>query len=121
MIDPALIRKIGFRVREDRGRLLENIVLLHLKMQGQDIYFHKDQKECDFIVRENNQIVQAIQVTSHLSDEEVKRREIGGLVEAMSVYGLTEGLILTENEQDTFEVDNFQIRVIPIWKWLLDR
>lgn len=120
MIDPALIRKVGFRISGDKGRLLENIVFLHFKMQGQEVYFHKDQKECDFIIRENNQIVQAVQVASHLSDEEVKRREIDGLVEAMTAYGLTEGLILTENEQDTLEVDNYQIKVVPIWKWLLD-
>ena len=84
MIDPALIRITGFRVSEDRGRLLENIVFLHLRMQKKEIYFHKDKKECDFIIREGNQIIQAIQVTTTLSDEEVKNREINGLIEAMS-------------------------------------
>lgn len=119
MIDPALIRITGFRVSEDRGRILENIVFLHLRMQKKDIYFHKDKKECDFIIREGNQIVQAIQVTTTLSNEEIKNREINGLVEAMSLYNLSEGLILTENEQDRIEVDGFLIVIIPIWKWLL--
>ena len=119
MIDPALIRITGFRVSEDKGRLLENIVFLHLKNLGWEIYFHKDQKECDFVLREGNRIVKAIQVTTHLSDEEVKKREISGLVEAMKAYNLKEGLILTDNEQDKIEVDGFQIIVIPIWKWLL--
>jgi len=119
MIDPALIRTTGFRVSEDRGRLLENIVFLHLKMQNKEIYFHKDKKECDFILREGNQIVQAIQVTTNLSDEEVKNREINGLVEAISSYNLQEGLILTENEQASMEVNGFLITIIPIWKWLL--
>lgn len=119
MIDPALIRTTGFRVSEDRGRLLENIVFLHLKMQKKEIYFHKDKKECDFIVREGNQIIQAIQVTTTLSDVAVKDREINGLIEAMSLYNLREGLILTENEQDTIVVNGFLIAIIPIWKWLL--
>jgi len=119
MIDPAIIRTIGFRVSEDRGRLLENIVFLHLKTLGKEIYFHKDQQECDFVLREGNRIVEAIQVTAHLSDEEVKKREISGLVEAMKAYNLQEGVILTENKQDTMKVDGFQIIVIPIWKWLL--
>ncbi len=119
MIDSALIHTIGFRVSEDRGRLLENIVFLHLRMQRKEIYFHKDKKECDFIIRESNQIIQAIQVTTTLSDEEVKDREINGLIEAMSLYNLREGLILTENEQDTIEVSGFLITIIPIWKWLL--
>lgn len=52
MIDSALIRMSGFRVSEDRGRLLENGVFLHLRMQSKEIYFHKEKKECDFVVRE---------------------------------------------------------------------
>ena len=104
---------------EDRGRLLENVVFLHLRMRMKEIYFHKDKKECDFVVREGNRIVQAIQVTTSLSNPEVKKREIEGLMEAMRTYDLQEGIILTENEQDTIEMDGFQISVMPIWKWLL--
>ena len=119
MIDPALIRITGFRISEDRGRLLENIVFLHLKMQMKDIYFHKEKKECDFVLREGNQIVQAIQVTTNLSEPEVRKREIEGLTEAMNTYHLREGIILTENEQQTIEMEGRLISVIPIWKWLL--
>ena len=119
MIDPALIRTVGFRVSEDRGRLLENVVFLHLRMQMKEIYFHKDKKECDFVLREGNRIVQAIQVTTSLSNPEVKTREIEGLMEAMKTYDLREGIILTENEHDTIETDGFRIAVMPIWKWLL--
>lgn len=119
MIDPALIRTTGFRVSEDRGRLLENIVFLQLKMQKKEFYFHKDKKECDFIIREGNQIIQAIQVATTLFNEEVKNREINGLIEAMTLYNLREGLILTENEQSTLEVNGFLIAIVPIWKWLL--
>lgn len=120
MIDPALIRTVGFRVSEDKGRILENIVFLHLKMQGHEIYFHKDQKECDFVIRKNNQIINAIQVASNLLDEKVRNREIDGLLEAMEAYGLKEGLIITENEQSILEIEKFQIKIVPIWKWLLD-
>lgn len=120
MIDHALIRTVGFRISEDKGRLLENIVFLNLKMLGYEIYFHKDQKECDFVIRKNNQIIQAIQVTTTLSDEKTKEREIDGLIEAMNIYGLKEGLILTENEQSYLEIKKFKIKIIPIWKWLLD-
>jgi len=120
MIDPAMIRTIGFRVSEDKGRLLENVVFLHLKMQGQEIYFHKNKKECDFIIRKNNKIIQAIQVTLNLSDEKVKNREIDGLIDAMSTYGLQEGFIITENEERTLKTKEFLIKIIPIWKWLLN-
>ncbi len=88
-------------------------------MQRKEIYFHKDKKECDFILREGNQIIQAIQVATNLSEEGVKNREINGLTEAMSLYNLKEGIILTENEQERIEVDGFLIIIMPIWKWLL--
>ncbi|WP_194847499.1 ATP-binding protein [Candidatus Neptunochlamydia vexilliferae] len=120
MIDPALIRTIGFRVSKDRGRLLENIVFLHLKMLGLEVYFHKEKKECDFITRKENRITQAIQVSASLSDEKVKNRELEGLMEAMNAYGLKEGLIITENEQNTLDINSFTVKVIPIWKWLLE-
>src|SRR3990167_7174292 len=119
MIDPALIRTTGFRVSEDRGRLLENVVFLHLRMQTEEIYFHKEKKECDFLVRKGNRIVHAIQVTMSLLSPEVKKREIEGLMEAMRAYGLQEGMILTENEQDIIEMEEGRILVMPIWKWLL--
>lgn len=119
MIDPAIIRITGFRISEDRGRLLENIVFLHLKMKNKEIYFHKHTKECDFIIREGNQIIQAIQVTTSLSDEEVKNREFNGLIEAMNLYNLKEGFILTENEQGSTKINGYSIIILPIWKWLL--
>lgn len=119
MIDPALIQTIGFRVSENRGRLLENIVFLELKMKGKDLYFHKDKKECDFLIRDKNQITQAIQVAISIKDEKVKKRELEGLIEALKTYQLKEGLILTENENESFEIEGFRIQVQPLWGWLL--
>lgn len=119
MIDSALIQATGFRVSEDRRRLLENVVFLHLRTKTKEIYFHKDKRECNFVLREGNRIVRAIQVTTSLSNAEVKKREIEGLIEAMKTYDLQEGIILTETESDTIEIDKLRISVIPIWKWLL--
>lgn len=119
MIDPAIIRLIGFRTSEDRGRMHENIVFLHLKAQGKEIFFHKEQKECDFITRIGNRIVEAIQVTSNLGDPKVRKREQEGLLEAMNTYNLDKGLILTENEEEALQIEGRNIQVLPIWKWLL--
>ncbi|MDN3504038.1 MAG: ATP-binding protein [Rhabdochlamydiaceae bacterium] len=119
MIDPALIRIAGFRVSEDRGRLLENIVFLHLKRKTKEIYFHKEKKECDFILREGNQITEAIQVTTSLSDPSVRKREFAGLLEAMESYNLKKGIILTEDEEENLNEKEYSIRIIPIHKWLL--
>ena len=38
----------------------------------------------------------------------------------MDNYHLKEGLILTENEQETIKTNKHKIKVVPIWKWLID-
>ena len=119
MIDPALIRVIGFRVSQDKGRLLENLVFLNLKAQGKDLFFHKRVKECDFIVREGNRVVGAFQVALSLTDTRTRQREIDGLVEAMEDYGLAEGWIITENESENIKYANFSINVVPAWRFFL--
>lgn len=121
-IDHVLAKVVGFRTSGDHGRMLENIVFLELKRRKYDIYYYKDTKECDFILRDGMQTVQAIQVCTELYDPFTKQREILGLVEAMDKFSLSEGLIITENEEynETVEIKNkkYEIVVKPIWKWL---
>ena len=114
-IDQALAEKVGFRTSEDQGRILENIVFLELKRRKYDIYFHRINKECDFLIKQQHKITQAIQVSTHLNNNETKLREFSGLKEAMDTHQLKSGLILTEDTE--FQEDN--ISVMPIWKWLL--
>lgn len=120
IIDTGFANSISFKFSEDCGRLLENIVFLELKRNGLEIYYHRQKKECDFIIKEGLDIIQAIQVTKSLSDINTNKREIDGLIEAMKVHDLKEGLILTDDEDNEFSQDGFKIVVKPIWKWLLE-
>ncbi len=118
-IDTGMAKVIGFKVSEDAGRLLENLVFLELKRQNHEIFFHKQKKECDFILRKGNKIINAIQVTYSL--EKNKEREIDGLIEALKRYNLKEGLILTMHEETEFIKDNKKIHVKPVWKWMIEK
>jgi predicted AAA+ superfamily ATPase len=122
-IDQALAKTVGFRISEDSGRLLENIVFLELKRRYQEIYFHKANKECDFLVRQNGRISIVMQVCLQLSNPETKRREIAGLTEALELYDLKTGYIITEDEENTetitYKNKKYTIQIMPIWKWLL--
>ena len=40
-------------------------------------------------------------------------------MEAMNVYGLTEGYILTMEEKEELEIDGKQVHVLPTWEWML--
>ncbi|MFO8001981.1 MAG: ATP-binding protein [Marinilabilia sp.] len=118
-IDIGLVRELGFHHSEDRGRLLENLVFIELKRRGYEIYYHHSHHECDFIIRTGNKITEAIQVCWSLSDSSTNKREIDGLLDAMKCYGMNEGVIITEDEEDVFVKDHFKIVIKPAWKWLL--
>ena len=121
-IDHVIAKIAGFRISEDHGRMLENIVFLELKRRNYNIYYYKDNKECDFILRRGMKTLQVIQVCTELYDLETKAREVHGLIEAMDKFSLAKGLIITENEEyiETIEHKNkkYLIEVKPIWKWL---
>lgn len=102
---------------EDKGRTLENIVFLNLRRKYKDIFYFQMENECDFVIKERAKITQAIQVCYDLTDEN-KDRELDGLLKALSEFKLTEGLILTYNQEDELKVSNKTIKVRPVWKWL---
>lgn len=122
--DTGLANAVSFRFSEDQGRILETTVHNELKRQGKEIYFHKQKYECDFLIKKEFHITHAIQVAKTLQDPEVKQREIRGLLEAMRTHHLKEGLILTMDEEtkETIEEEGETkvIRILPIWKWLLE-
>lgn len=123
-VDHVLAKQIGFRMSQDRGRLLENVVFMELKRRYKEIYFHSQRKECDFLVREQGAIIAAYQVCLTLEDEKTWIREKDGLIEAMQTYHLSEGYILTENEYReeiiSHEEISYKVIVLPITEWLLN-
>lgn len=117
-IDNALIKLNSFSVSFDRGRLLENLVFLELRRNQREVYYHSEKKECDFVIKKGDRITQAIQVCYLLNDEN-KLKEINGLLEAMELYKLKEGLLLTNNQEDVLEINDKKIILKPVWKWLI--
>jgi hypothetical protein len=93
---------------------------LELKRRGKEIYFYKDSKECDFLIKEKNKITEAIQVSYEISSEETETREEEGLFEAMKRFKLKEGLILTQSEEKEKEIEGLKIFYLPMWKWMLE-
>lgn len=114
-IDSGLGKAISASYSEDLGRILENLVFLHLRRKYKEIFYYKGQAECDFVIKERGQITQAIQVCYSLSSTNLDR-ELGGLKEAMKKFHLKEGLLITLDGKDKFE----NIAVVPVWKWMID-
>jgi uncharacterized protein len=118
-IDNSLAIHLGFNFSENSGRLLENLVFIELKRRNLEIYFHKEKKECDFLIKNGLDIVQAIQVCYDLTLEN-KQRELDGLLEALNSYNLKEGLLLTYDEEEEVTIKNKKISILPVWKWLIN-
>jgi uncharacterized protein len=118
-IDTGLRNAVAFRFSEDKGRLLENLVLIELLRRGKTVYFFKNPKECDFITEDKGKITGAVQVCYDLSREN-RDRELGGLLGAMTAHHLADGTILTYHQEETLPLGNATIHVLPVWKWLLE-
>lgn len=119
-IDTGLASAVSFRFSEDKGRILENCVLLHLLRQESEIFYYKtrNKKEVDFLVKRNKHL-ELIQVCAGLDDEKTAKREIDSLKEAMDELNLKEGIILTEGEEKTLTSQKSKIYIKSLSRWLL--
>lgn len=116
-IDQGLVNFSSVSGSPDRGRLLENTVYLQLRRSGYEVWYFKGRKECDFICREEKNRYSAIQVSWEVGASNEKR-EIEGLLEAMEYLNLSEGTVITFDQEDTLVREGKTIRLIPGHTWL---
>ncbi len=119
-IDNGLSNSNSASFSKDKGRMLENIVFLHLRRMYKEIFYFKEEKECDFVIKEKEKITKAIQVCFEFNEMN-KSREIGGLLLAFNKFNLKEGIILTNDQEDEFMIEGKKIILKPVWKWILEK
>lgn len=122
-IDTGMANAVGFKFTENTGMMMENLVALELIRGGSEIYYWKDpqQREVDFVIKEGLRVKQLLQVCWDPTEEETKKREIGGLVKAMEEFKLNNGLVLTGDYEGEETVKKKRIVYKPLWKWLLEK
>jgi predicted AAA+ superfamily ATPase len=116
-LDNGIATIISLSFSEDSGRKLENLVYQHLRRQGKELSYFKGKKECDFVVRSHDQTIRLIQVCYELTMDN-KDREINGLLKAMDFFELKEGMIVTFDQQDDFQLNDKVIKVVPAHAFL---
>jgi predicted AAA+ superfamily ATPase len=109
-IDSGFIQANTISRSSDSGRLLENLVYLHLRQQTIELFYFREKGECDFVVMEKGVCKKVIQVCEQLHSEN-KLREITGLKEAVNFFGLEEGFIYTLDQEDEFVIEGKKIIV----------
>jgi len=102
---------LNFSFSSNLGTLLENLVFTELVKAGYEIYFYKNDFECDFVIKTLDGL-EGIQVCYELNDQN-RKREFGGLQKLSKQFSLTKQTIITYNQEETSDV----ISVIPFWKY----
>lgn len=116
-IDQGLVHFSSLSGSSDSGRLLENAVFLKMKREGKGIWYFRGKRECDFVCKTAGGQMQAVQVTWQVSSGNEKR-ETEGLLEAMDRLNLSEGTIITFDQEDLLRKEDKIIRLVPVWKWM---
>ena len=98
--------------------LLENIVAISLKKKyEEELYFYQQNIEVDFYIPTAKL---AVQVSYSLKEESTRKRETDALLKIAETQAVETLLVITYDEEETIQKNGMEIKVIPIWKWLLD-
>lgn len=122
-VDLGLVNLLSMQASQDIGRVMENVVAIELFRKralnpALELYYWRNQKyEVDFVVRDRTRIKQLIQVTYASAKDEIKRREIRGLVKASEELKCKDLLVITWDYEDKDK----EINYVPLWKWLLEK
>ena len=125
IVDNGFLSSSAFQISENKGRLLENLVLLEFIRRkyeiGKNLFYYRNQsdKEVDFVVRENNVVQQLVQVCWDMSNPKTQKREIGSLMACAKDFPNGELFVITWNEQKEIIMKGKIIHIIPYYKWCL--
>ncbi|MDP7078951.1 MAG: ATP-binding protein [Candidatus Undinarchaeales archaeon] len=112
-IDNGLRNAVSFRFSGDKGKLAENLVLVELRRRDKDVYYWKGKGEVDFIIKNRDRTLSALNVTY---TDTVSEREVNALMEFSERFERTRDMIiLTRN----LERKEGGISFVPLWIWLL--
>ncbi|HLP47633.1 MAG TPA: ATP-binding protein [Candidatus Kapabacteria bacterium] len=118
-IDTGYIRVKGLSSSRDTGLLMENLAAVELKRRGCEFYYYllKERNEIDFVIRENRQITEVIQVT--YDKDGIRDREETMGFETARELGAEKLTVITWYHEDEETKSGIRVHYIPLWKWLL--
>lgn len=116
VIDNGLLSAIDFNLSENKGKLLENAVAIEFLKYEKELFYFKEDYECDFIVKDYQEI-KAIQVCWTIKDTFTRKRELRGLYYACKTLNILEGTIITFDEEQVIEHENIKVSIIPFYKY----
>ncbi len=106
-IDNGFVNYFGFKVSQDKGRMMENCVAIQLFRNSNEdprikLFYWKSKigEEVDFVIKDRLRIKQLIQVCHDISDLDTKKRELRSLIKASKELKCNNLLIITEDKKE---------------------
>jgi hypothetical protein len=122
-VDPGLASAVSFRASGDVGHLLETAVYLELRRRGRSLAYVATRSgyEVDFLTEDSLGSRELVQVCANLEDPATRQRELRALEEGMQEASCEVATLVTLREEGSAETGGRQVRIVPAWRWLLER
>ena len=128
-IDTGLSNAVGFGFSANTGKLLENQVFLALRRQTKEIYYYatpggyernspSSRMGVDFYLPEKRQL---IQVAHNLENTATREREVRALSDALTGLKVESALILSDANENSFEISGVPVEIRSVAEWLLSQ
>jgi len=114
VVDNGLRNFNVINVRPDLGQRAENAAYMELKRNRAAIHYWKGKQEIDFAILNPSLSLLNVSYTDALPE-----REVSGILEGLSEFGLSRGTILTRNMFEIIQRDGKEIECVPLWAWLI--
>ncbi|OGV73519.1 MAG: hypothetical protein A3K19_17040 [Lentisphaerae bacterium RIFOXYB12_FULL_65_16] len=119
VVDTGLLQAMSYRMTQDRGALLENLVYMTLRRRRfrPDYYMTRTGREVDFVLAGPDDSRQLVQACWSLDDPATRERELRALREAQAELRAETATVVTWDEEGSADDG---VRIIPVWRWLID-
>ncbi|MBI4167684.1 MAG: ATP-binding protein [Candidatus Aenigmarchaeota archaeon] len=97
----------------ETGKIMENLVAFKTKS---DYYWREGGKEVDFIVRNGG--IMPVEVKYK---KQVKRKDMKNLASFMDLFKTKEALMITDDTEGKERANGKTIKLVPLWKFLLQK
>jgi predicted AAA+ superfamily ATPase len=111
---------ISPKFTQDRRAALENLIFQELYRRGHHFAYYSDPDcEVDFVVHQNKQVTDLIQVSFSLLDPATRKRELKAMARAAQALHCKNLMIITWDEEGVETIDGYSVKLVLAWKWLI--
>lgn len=127
LMDNGFIQAKAFQHSQNTGKLMENLIFIEMLRRGyhqnRDIFLYKtkNNKEIDFVVKQEANVKKLIQACFGLEAAETQRREIKALLEASAELKCNDLEVITWDKDAIEKIKDKEVKYVPLWNWLLKK